>query len=102
MACPCASKAASSSCACKESGGASRYDEAFLQLIPQKVARKLAKQGVTPPQLEQIVGESRERPERLASRARNHSDRLRTAKQGRRQLTSNAHGGRPFKAGPRR
>ncbi|HUK76169.1 MAG TPA: glutamate synthase-related protein, partial [Thermoleophilia bacterium] len=34
-----------------------RYDEAFLQLIPQKVARKLAKQGVTPPQLEQIVGE---------------------------------------------
>ena len=34
-----------------------RYDEAFVQLIPQKVARKLAKQGVTPPQLEQIVGE---------------------------------------------
>ena len=34
-----------------------RYDEAFLQLIPQKVARKLARQGITPPQLEQIVGE---------------------------------------------
>jgi hypothetical protein len=34
-----------------------RYDEAFVQLIPQKVARKLAKQGVTPPQLEQLVGE---------------------------------------------
>ena len=34
-----------------------RYDEAFVQLIPRKVARKLAKQGVTPPQLEQIVGE---------------------------------------------
>ncbi len=34
-----------------------RYDEAFVQLIPQKVARKLAKQGVTPPQLEQIVEE---------------------------------------------
>ncbi len=33
------------------------YDQPFLQLIPQKVARKLAKQGVTPPQLEQIVGE---------------------------------------------
>jgi hypothetical protein len=34
-----------------------RYDEAFLQLIPQKVARKLARRGVTPPQLEQIVEE---------------------------------------------
>ena len=49
--------ATSSSCACTGSGGASAYDQAFLQLIPQKVARKLAKQGVTPPQLEQIVGE---------------------------------------------
>jgi len=34
-----------------------RYDEAFIQLIPRKVARKLARQGVTPPQLEQIVAE---------------------------------------------
>jgi hypothetical protein len=34
-----------------------RYEEAFVQLVPQKVARKLAKQGVTPPQLEQLVGE---------------------------------------------
>ena len=56
-ACPCASKATSSSCACGGEWRRFRYDEAFLQLIPQKVARKLAKQGVTPPQLEQIVGE---------------------------------------------
>jgi hypothetical protein len=34
-----------------------RHEEAFVQLIPQKVARKLAKQGVTPPQLEQLIGE---------------------------------------------
>jgi len=33
------------------------FDESFVQLVPRKVARKLAKQGVTPPQLEQIVQE---------------------------------------------
>ncbi len=34
-----------------------RYDEAFVQLVPQKVARSLAKHGVTPPQLTQLVDE---------------------------------------------
>ena len=34
-----------------------RFDEAFVQLVPRKVARKLVKRGVTPPQLEQIVEE---------------------------------------------
>ncbi len=34
-----------------------RYDECFLQLVPQKVARSLAKRGVTPPQLAQLVEE---------------------------------------------
>jgi hypothetical protein len=34
-----------------------RYDEAFLQLVPRTVARKLVKRGVTPRQLEQMVGE---------------------------------------------
>ncbi len=34
-----------------------RFDEAFIQLVPQKVARSLAKKGVTPPQLTQLVDE---------------------------------------------
>ena len=34
-----------------------RFDEAFVQLVPQKVARSLAKRGVTPPQLTQLVDE---------------------------------------------
>ena len=34
-----------------------RYDECFLQLVPQKVARRLVKRGVTPPQLSQLVEE---------------------------------------------
>jgi glutamate synthase domain-containing protein 3 len=34
-----------------------RYDECFLQLVPQKVARRLVKRGVTPPQLAQLVEE---------------------------------------------
>ena len=55
--CRCASKATSSCCVCEGEWRRFRYDEAFLQLIPQKVARKLAKRGVTPPQLEQLVGE---------------------------------------------
>ena len=28
-----------------------RYDDCFIQLVPQKVSRRLAKRGVTPPQL---------------------------------------------------
>ena len=34
-----------------------RYDECFIQLVPQKVSRRLAKRGVTPPQLAQLVEE---------------------------------------------
>jgi len=34
-----------------------RYDEAFVQLVPRTVARKLVKRGVTPRQLEQMVEE---------------------------------------------
>ncbi len=34
-----------------------RYDEAFVKLVPIKVARALQKKGVTPPQLAQIVPE---------------------------------------------
>jgi glutamate synthase domain-containing protein 3 len=34
-----------------------RYDECFLQLVPQKVSRRLVKRGVTPPQLSQLVEE---------------------------------------------
>jgi len=34
-----------------------RYDECFIQLVPQKVSRRLAKRGVTPPQLTQPVEE---------------------------------------------
>ncbi len=34
-----------------------RYDECFIQLVPQKVARRLAKRGVVPPQLAQLVEE---------------------------------------------
>ena len=32
-----------------------RYDECFIQLVPQKVSRRLTKRGVTPPQLAQLV-----------------------------------------------
>jgi glutamate synthase domain-containing protein 2 len=34
-----------------------RYDDCFIQLVPQKVSRRLAKRGVTPPQLAQLVEE---------------------------------------------
>jgi hypothetical protein len=34
-----------------------RYDEAFAKLIPIKIAKASQQQGVTPPQLVQIVGE---------------------------------------------
>jgi len=34
-----------------------RYDECFIQLVPQKVSRRLAKRGVTPPQLAPLVEE---------------------------------------------
>jgi len=34
-----------------------RYDECFIQLVPQKVSRRLTKRGVTPPQLAQLVEE---------------------------------------------
>jgi glutamate synthase domain-containing protein 2 len=34
-----------------------RYDACFIQLVPQKVSRRLAKRGVTPPQLAQLVEE---------------------------------------------
>ncbi len=34
-----------------------RYDECFIQLVPQKVSRRLAKRGVTPPQLAHLVEE---------------------------------------------
>jgi len=34
-----------------------RYDECFIQLVPQKVSRRLAKRGVVPPQLAQLVEE---------------------------------------------
>ena len=34
-----------------------RYDECFIQLVPLKVSRRLAKRGVTPPQLAQLVEE---------------------------------------------
>ena len=34
-----------------------RYDECFIQLVPQKVSRRLAKRGITPPQLAQLVEE---------------------------------------------
>jgi len=34
-----------------------RYDQCFIQLVPQKVARRLARRGVTPPQLTQLVEE---------------------------------------------
>jgi hypothetical protein len=34
-----------------------RHDEAFLKLIPIKVAKALQQQGVAPPQLTQIVAE---------------------------------------------
>ena len=34
-----------------------RYDSCFIQLVPQKVSRRLAKRGVTPPQLAQLVEE---------------------------------------------
>lgn len=34
-----------------------RYDDCFIQLVPQKVSRRLATRGVTPPQLAQLVEE---------------------------------------------
>ena len=34
-----------------------RFDECFIQLVPLKVSRRLAKRGVTPPQLAQLVEE---------------------------------------------
>jgi glutamate synthase domain-containing protein 3/ferredoxin len=34
-----------------------RYDDCFVQLVPQRVSRRLAKRGVTPPQLTQLVEE---------------------------------------------
>jgi glutamate synthase domain-containing protein 3 len=34
-----------------------RYDECFIQLVPQKVSRRLTRRGVTPPQLTQLVEE---------------------------------------------
>ena len=34
-----------------------RYDDCFIQLVPQKVSRRLAKRGITPPQLAQLVEE---------------------------------------------
>ena len=34
-----------------------RNDECFIQLVPQKVSRRLAKRGVTPPRLTQLVEE---------------------------------------------
>jgi len=34
-----------------------RYDDCFIQLVPQRVSRRLAKRGVTPPQLAQLVEE---------------------------------------------
>ena len=53
---PFASRARRSPCACGQ-WRRWRYDEAFMQLVPRTVARKLVKRGVTPPQLEQIVQE---------------------------------------------
>jgi len=34
-----------------------RYDDCFIQLVPQKVSRRLATRGVTPPQLAPLVEE---------------------------------------------
>jgi len=34
-----------------------RYDDCFVQLVPQKVSRRLATRGVTPPQLAPLVEE---------------------------------------------